>query len=178
MSDRRRHFKLQELPDALQRQVDQMIANGSTYRDIAAVLDGEGYEIGKSSVARYGKQFLTTLERLKSINEQARAIVSETGGDLDVAEDAAARVATARIVDFMMSHTDMSEEKFSSMVHALARLQSSSVARERLSLQYEKAKSAAATELKAELTAELKDHPDLLDRLERIIEQKLEEATP
>ncbi|MFA6111616.1 MAG: phage protein Gp27 family protein, partial [Candidatus Latescibacterota bacterium] len=78
MAERRTHFKLQELPEDIQRTADRMISEGKTYRDIAAWLDEQGYEVSKSSVARYGATFLASLERLKVVGEQVKAILADT----------------------------------------------------------------------------------------------------
>jgi hypothetical protein len=174
MTGRRTHHKVQELPQELTAAVDRLIAEGVTYREIADRLEQFGHKVGKSSVARYGRQFLARLEKLKVIEGQTRAIIDGTGG-LDVdAEQAASRVALARIVEFLMEAEDLSEEKFSSVVHALARLQSSSVARERLKMLAVDQMKTAAEQLQSELKKELSAHPELLEKLSAIIRSRLE----
>ncbi|MGE5551910.1 MAG: phage protein Gp27 family protein, partial [Bacteroidota bacterium] len=71
----RKHFKVQELPEELRAAIDEQITRGVHYRDIAEYISQMGHEIGKSSVARYGKDFLTRLERIRVVRDQARAIV-------------------------------------------------------------------------------------------------------
>jgi hypothetical protein len=174
MAVRRKHYKVQALPDELTSVVDRMISDGATYREIADILEAHGHQVGKSSVARYGKDFLGQIEKLKVVTGQVKAILADTEG-LDVnAEEAASRVAVARIVEYMMTASDLSTEKFSSVVHALARLQTANVSREKMRVMSDGARRAAAAALKGELRAELKEHPELLARMVAMIEKKLE----
>ena len=59
----RRHYAVERLPADLRSLVDRALEDGVYYRDIAAMLAAKGYKIGKSSIARYGKQYLADRRR-------------------------------------------------------------------------------------------------------------------
>jgi len=133
----RRHYKVHSLPPELREAVDELILQGVHYRDIAAFLRERGHEIGKSSVARYGKDFLARLERVKLIRDQARAIL-EAKPDAPATElaEAASLLAQQLIMETLMKLDNVDGEKVSSLLLALAKLEQSGVARERLKLEY------------------------------------------
>lgn len=55
----RRHSKVEtELPQEIKGQVDRLLIENATYEEIASFLKEQGHDIGKSSIGRYGKEFL------------------------------------------------------------------------------------------------------------------------
>lgn len=154
-STRRRHFKIAKLPDDIRRRVDAMIATpGKTYQDAVDFLADEGIHVGHSSVQRYGKHFLARLERLQVVKDQARAIVSESGERpaTEMAE-AANQMAIQLVMETLMEVEagDLQEEKLTDVLKALARLEQSSTARERLKLEYQRRAQKTAEKVEGHL---------------------------
>lgn len=95
MGSRRKHPRITtELPKDLVRAINERLVAGETYESIAAYLRERGHDISKSSVGRYGKDFLSKLERLRIVKEQARTIMSEgkDGPALEMTEAAVAQI--------------------------------------------------------------------------------------
>lgn len=91
MAPRRAHHKVAKL--GLSAVVEQLLAEGYTYEQIAAELDRRGHKVGKSSVARYGASLEVKLENIRRLRETANAMSaligeSSAGGkpDTDVAD--------------------------------------------------------------------------------------------
>ncbi len=134
---RRKHFKIDQLPDELVEAIHQKLVDGWTYRDLAEWLKQQGQPISKSSVARYGKDFLARLEALKAAREKAKAIV-EAHPDAPATEmvEAANQLAVQLILETLMQLDDLAGEQVTDLLHALAKLEQSGVQRERLKLEF------------------------------------------
>lgn len=154
---RRKHSKIEsELPPEIVEEVNRLLVQeGKTYREIADWLKEMGHSIGKSSVGRYGKDFLARLERLRLVKDQARAIVEETG-DRPATElhQAANELAVQLIMETLMTIPDLEGSKASELMKALALLERSAVSRENLKMEYQKKVNQAVN--KIEETAKAK----------------------
>lgn len=120
---------------------------GITYDDVVGWLNERGYQISRSAVGRYGKDFMARLENLKVVEEKAKAIVSEVGDALAM-EEAAAKIFTQKVLEHLLQIDDLSGQKFGSLMAAFAKLQASSATRERLKADVDKKASKAAGEVK------------------------------
>lgn len=142
---RRKHSKITSaLPQDLVQVINERLVDGETYESIAAYIRAQGHEVSKSAVGRYGKDFLSKLERLRVVKEQARAIVSEgkDGPALEMTE-AATQLALQLIMERLVSVENLDDAKSSELLKALALLERSAVQREKLKMQAkEKAKAA------------------------------------
>lgn len=144
----RRHSKVTSaLPKELVEVVNQKLVGGHTYLEITEWLKGLGHEISQASIGRYGKSFLSQLEKLKLVKEQARAILTETDGLSLEMEEASVQIALQKIMEFLMELDGLQGEKASKIMTALARLQSSSVSRERIKMDYRKKAAEAAEDV-------------------------------
>lgn len=134
---RRKHFKIDELPEELVEALHQKLVDGWTYRDLADWLRSQGQPVSKSAVGRYGKDFLVRLEALKQAREKARAIV-EANPDRPATEmvEAANQLAVQLILETLMKLDALDGEEVTGLLHALARLEQSGVQRERLKLEF------------------------------------------
>lgn len=85
---RRKHYKVDDLPPELHEEVDEMIKNGAYYHDIVEYIKSKGGTVSKSSVGRYAKNLLKTIEALQASQENFRAILDEIEcyPELDVTE--------------------------------------------------------------------------------------------
>jgi hypothetical protein len=127
----RRHSSIgDELPQELKREVDRLLVEGNvTYDDIKAFLEEKGYDISRSAIGRYGKEFLAQYQRLRVIEEKSRTLVSEAGDGM-VLEEAAAKIFAQKIVEAqLLEDFDILEN--TRLISDFAKLQSSTVARER-----------------------------------------------
>jgi hypothetical protein len=174
---RRKHFKVEAFPPEIVEAVNRKLVEGYTYQEVTDWLNQLGHDIGKSSVARYGKDFLSRLERLKVVKEQAKAIV-EVNPDAPATEmaEAANQLATQLIMEFLMELdlTDLAEAKVTEILKALARLEQSGVRREQLKFNFNKGVDAAAAKIKEALRAEVAADPELLGRLSEIVDRQAE----
>lgn len=151
MSERRSHSAISRaLTEDDRKELHKKLATpGITYDDIVGWLNGKGYEISRSAVGRYGKDFSARLERLKVVEEKAKAIISEVGDAL-VMEEAAAKLFTHKVLEHLLTIDDLSGQKFGTLMGAFSKLQTSSTLRERLKTEVaKKVKDVAAEVTKA-----------------------------
>lgn len=75
--------KMDTMPDELRSKLNAKIkANGfGDYRGLSAWLESEGFEISKTSLAKYGKSFKDRLERLRDATQQAKFLAQEFPDD-------------------------------------------------------------------------------------------------
>ena len=128
----RRHSRVTtDLPEEVRREVDRLLLEPSiTYEDIGAYLQGKGFDISKSAIGRYGQQFHAAYQQLRIVEDQARALVSDVGEGL-VLEEAASKLFAQEIVRLLISR-DIDIQKIPRLVSDFAKLQSSSIQRERI----------------------------------------------
>lgn len=145
MNTRRQHGRIRdELPEEIRKQVDRLLIEGAnTYDDIKSYLDARGYDISRSGIGRYGKDFLNTYRRLKVVEDKSRALVSEAGDGM-VLEEAASKLFAQMILEAQMDGS-LDVTKLPRIISDFARLQASTVLRERLKKEF-KNKLDKATE--------------------------------
>lgn len=127
----RRHSKIDSLPEDVQAEVERLLVEGEYYEDIAEFLRKKGYDISKSAVGRYGKEFLNQVRELRIVEDQAKTLVSQAGGDGLVLEEAAAKLAAKSIMKLLLDN-GVNAARIPYLVSDLAKLQMSSVRREAL----------------------------------------------
>jgi hypothetical protein len=144
LKTRRRHSSISdELPAELRAQVDRLLIEpGNTYEDIRAFLVQEGHDISRSAIGRYGQKFLSVYQQLRVIEDKSRALVSEAGDGM-VLEEAASKLFAQMILEAQMSGK-LDIKKLPRIISDFAKLQASSVLRERLKKEFaEKIKNTA-----------------------------------
>lgn len=174
MTERRSHSKVDKLPPELREAINDAIVNKKmTYKEITRLINETGHSISQKSVERYGKDFLTKLDRISTAREQAKAII-ETSVDskLEMAE-ATSTVAFNLLMDMITNAMADGKEVDKLTLEAmrtLATLERSAVSREKLRFEFDKGVSKAAAQVKKELSAELERQPDLLLRINEVID--------
>lgn len=171
--DRRKHYKVQDFPPQIIEEVNKLLATpGVTYESIVGWLRDKGHEIGKSSLQRYGSDFLSRMERLKVVQDQARAIMAESNGQpvTEMAE-AANQLAMQLVMEHLMEVDSLEGEKITEILKALARLEQSGVRREELKLRFTKGVDEATTKIKDALRKELEANPELLNQMLDLVER-------
>ena len=155
---RRRHPKIATFPADIQEMVNDLLAKGATYREIANRLKELGHPVSHASVGRYGLDFLARLVRFKFNSERATALLSASGKPL-VTEEAASQAAAQMIFDWLMKLDALGDETDPlEVVKALSRLQTSSAGRERLRIQWRKEQAEAAAKVAAEVTTKARSN--------------------
>jgi len=128
---RRKHSRVQdELPAEVREQVDRLLIEQATYDEIKSFLDSEGYDISRSAIGRYGHDFLVAYQNLRIIEDKSRALVSEAGDGM-VLEEAAAKLFSKMILEAQLSGK-LDIKKLPRIISDFAKLQTSTVSRERL----------------------------------------------
>jgi hypothetical protein len=141
----RKHSRIEDgLPADIRQQVDRLLIEGTTYEQIAAFLKDKGYDLSKSSVGRYGKDFLNMLRQVRILQDQAQALVSDEATGL-VAEEAISKLLAVQIFDQLRG--DMDVKGLSQVIGSFSKLQSSNVQRERLKIDLKERMAAAANEV-------------------------------
>ena len=105
--------------------------------DIEAFLKERGHDISRSSVGRYGKTFLNRVRKLRIVEDKARAIMSEPGGDNLALEETASKLFTESIVDLLLDER-LDVKSIPRIISDFAKLQTSSVLRERMKADFQK----------------------------------------
>lgn len=151
-SKTRRHSRIDtELPENIKKDVNQLLVGGATYEGIAAFLQKRGYDISKSSVSRYGKQFAEAYQKVMRFSEQAKTLTSE-GIDGLTLDEAATRLLMQQVLEKLIDgKVDITE--MPRLMSDVARMQSSNVNREKF-------KAEVAAKARQELMAEQKQQMD------------------
>lgn len=143
----RRHSRVTtDLPEEVRREVDRLLLEpGVTYDEIVKHLEGKGHDISRSSLGRYGKDYLASYQQLRMIEDQARGLVSQAGDGL-VLEEAASKLFAKEIVRLLIEQ-NVDIKKIPRLVSDFAKLQASSIMRERFKDELGKRVAKAAEEV-------------------------------
>lgn len=175
--NRRKHYKIEQLPKEIVTVINNKLTDGCTYEEIAEWIKSMGHDVGKSSVGRYGKDFLSRLERLKVVKEQAKTIVENNDGPTTQMAEAANQLAMQLIMETLMKVDNLEGAKITELFKAISLLERSGVAREKLKYEFDRGVSAAAAKIKENLRSELASNPGLLIQLENLVDATQEQVT-
>ena len=114
--------KIASLPEPIRQELDKrLIAAGfGNYSDLAAWLESEGYEIGRSSIHRYGSPLEHRIEQVRLSTQAAETLVEAAGDDKGALADASLRLIQQRIYDVMLASDDGDLRSLSGAARALA----------------------------------------------------------
>jgi hypothetical protein len=147
----RRHSKVDALSIELQAEINNLLIDDKTYEEISEYLKSKGIDISRSALGRYGKDFLNRVRELRIIQDQAKTLVDDAGGDGLVLEEAGSKLIAQKIIQLLLKGgADAARLPF--LVSDFAKLQTSSVQRERLKAEFKK--KAANTIKKIEKDSE------------------------
>mgnify|MGYP001560733066 FL=1 len=142
----RRHSKVEtELSPEIKSQVDRLLIENATYEEISDFLKTKSFDISKSSIGRYGKDFLNQYKRLRMIEDQSRTLVSEAGSGM-VLEEAASKIFSQQIIEMLLD-AGMEPKSLPKLAMAFSMLQSSSVSREKFKSDFKKKVDKAAEDV-------------------------------
>lgn len=96
--------KIATLPAEVKAWLDAALVEGnfSGYEQLEALLKERGFDIGKSSIHRYGSAFEQKLATLKIASEQARAIVTAAPDDEGAVSEALMRLVQEKLFQVML----------------------------------------------------------------------------
>lgn len=116
---------IEQLPDEVRKDLEQRLIRGgfADYVGLAEWLREQGYEISKSSVHRFGKNFEERLSALKVATDQAKAISEASGDDAGLMNDALIRLVQTKTFELLVEieTSDKNLPKIGRMVADLAR---------------------------------------------------------
>jgi DNA-binding ferritin-like protein (Dps family) len=142
-----RRSKVKSLPKDVREALDEKLVEEGfqNYEDLAEWLAGQGYDISKSSVHRYGQEFEDRLEALRIATAQAKEITEQVGDDEGALGDALTAVVQEKAFGLLTSmEMEEQEVEFTSLMNAIARLQKASVQQKKFMQEMrEKAQQAA-----------------------------------
>lgn len=123
-----RPSKCDLLPEEIKSELNQKLVEQafSGYDDLSEWLEGIGYEISKSAIHRYGKEFKVQLEAIKVATEQAKAIAEVCEDDANLMGDALNRLAQQKAFRVLQEVEPADDIDFTRLVSAIATLNRSS----------------------------------------------------
>lgn len=174
MEKNRSHGKIDRLPESLRKQVEALLLEGHTYREIEEYLQSMGHDISQKSVQRYGKPFLQKFEHVRMAKEFAR-LLAEDNIDRPTTElhEANNALISQIIMELLIKEDAEPEEKLAA-AKAIAALQHAQVANERVKITARKEAGAVHTAmgmLKQQVFEEIgSQHPDVAEAIAAITE--------
>ena len=140
--------KVDKLPEAIRKEVENRFLEGHTYEEIAAYLKEMGHNISKTSIHRYGKPFLQKFESVRLAKEFAQ-LLAEDNIDRPTTElhEANNALISQMIMEALISDKVEQQTKLDA-ARSIATLQRAQVQNERLKLNARKEAGAVHTELK------------------------------
>ncbi len=140
--------KIALLPDDVRSELERrLVKNGfGGYVELAEWLTEQGYEISKSAVHEFGRDFRDRLGALKIATEQARAIVAESPDDEGAMSEALMRLTQEKLFQVLLElEVDPEKLSLTGLSRAIAELGRASVNQKKWAAEV-KAKAAAAAE--------------------------------
>jgi len=120
------------LPDEVRQELETRLIQGgfSGYVELTEWLNEQGFEIGKSSVHRYGKKFEDKLRALKVATDQAKAIAEASEDDAGAMNDALIRLVQTTFFNALVN-LKLDEKNMAKIGTAVARLSQAAVRQKR-----------------------------------------------
>ena len=135
-----------ELPVELRKQLNRVLLEGATYDEAAAFLSGQGYDISRSSVGRYGKEFFEAYQKIVQFEDQSRALTSATEQGMPM-EEAVGKMLLQRVMAALVDGSaDIIEVP--RLISDVAKLQRSHVAMAQWKREIEKRAERAVENIK------------------------------
>ncbi|MFA5826160.1 MAG: DUF3486 family protein [Gallionellaceae bacterium] len=140
--------KIQQLPDKVKQWLDQSLIEGnfSGYELLEKELAKHGFQIGKSSINRYGQEFEQRLHALKLATEQAKAISESIPDDAGAMNDALIRLVQQKAFDALLKMEEGAPLKEMGLM--VSRLSNATVKQKQWALQVQAKAVAAADAVK------------------------------
>ena len=163
---RRSRIELQ----ALTERVVRLYQEGKTIAQIAETLKAEGYETSREGVRRAVKNAREMALELKKATEEARVMMEavRNSPNTDLAEAVLTRFASLLMRE-SSALEGMSLEEPMEYIEAISKVANAQAKLGSVRMRYQNGFEAAKQAVLEALRVELKNHPDILERLERIV---------
>lgn len=140
--------KILDLPEATRQELDSRLIKGgfAGYVELEAWLRAQGFEVGKSSIHRYGSQMEQRLADLRRSTEEARALVAAAPDDTDAMARATMQMLQQRLFGLLrdMDTIDPDSVDLAKIAKAMAPLVRASIAQQQFMREVgERARTAA-----------------------------------
>lgn len=139
--------KILDLPADTRAELDAKLITGGFrgYEQLEAWLDGKGYEVGKSSIHRYGSKLEQRVAELKRSTDQAKALVAASPDEAGDMSEALMRLLQEKLFTLLMEmDVDPENANLGAIAKAMAPLARASIALKKYSAEVaEKARNAA-----------------------------------
>jgi uncharacterized membrane protein len=172
--------RVDELPEEIRQELDKMLADVNiTYQEISQELTQKGYTISKSAVGRYALRQNAVARRLKEAAEQTRAIIETVKENRNID---AAGAANTLVIDALIKKFATAQEEFEMLpldkaARIAVQLERTAIFKEKFKMEFDRGVQAAAEKLKDELKRELNQDPELLRRLEALVDATKENVS-
>lgn len=152
-----------ELPPEVQRDVNRLLIEQATYEEVAEFLNEQGYDISRSSVGRYGKDFFRMLSLVRVDEAKAQALIE--GDDTMAMEHAASKLLVQQVIAGI-ANGSVNVAEAPRIMSDLAKLQSASIQREnyRREIRERTEKAAESVEKKLTKAGVSKEIADMIKR--------------
>ncbi len=141
-----------------------------TIKDIEKVLREEGIDISRESIRRTIKSTKSVANTYRKAAEEARVLIDAVrdNPNTDVVE-LTTSLLTKHVFDFVQSIDDLDFEDPNELILAINRLSSAQVRISKQRLTFQHGYNEAKKDIMNQISAELKQQPDLLDKLSTIV---------
>lgn len=144
---------IERLPEELKAELDRrLVASGfGGYVALSEWLGEQGYQIGKSSIHKYGSAFEKKLGALKIASEQARAIAEAVGDDQNAMGEALVNLAQEKAFGVLLDiEIDPEQQDFSKLTRSIAELNRAAVQQKKFAEEVREKLSTKFKSLEAE----------------------------
>lgn len=104
--------KIELLPEAIRAELNRQLVKRafSDYEALAKWLAEQGFQIGKSTVGRYGQKLERKLDAIRASTEAARSIADAAPDDADLRSAAVMSLVQTEIFDVLVNLQEASDE--------------------------------------------------------------------
>lgn len=169
--------KIDQLPDEIRLQVDEMIIDTRIrYQEIADWLVEKGFEVSKSSVGRYAARTSGATQRLIEAQKQTEALVNviKRNPDVDYTD-----AGLMMLMDGLVKKLAIAEEEFDDMPldkagRLITAISRTKTYKDRVKQDMKKKVELAFQGMESELMAAIKSDPALAKELKSVLERAKE----
>lgn len=167
------------LPDEVRAELDLRLSDtANTYSELSDWLKSEGYEISRSAIGRYAIRTTTAAQRVAETIQRTQAIAKavEEHPDLDYT-----KAASLVYVDGLMRRLSTAEDEFDEIPldkagRLLASFSRNETYEKRTRAELRKKAELAFDQLESELTAAIRQHPELSGELHSVLARAREKV--
>jgi len=108
------------IPKPVREQVDRLLVEGETYADVAGWLKGQGHDVSRSAIGRYGVRLEKKLASIRASTEAARIIAEAAPDDSDQRSAAVISLVQSDLFEAMLDMQDSGDMEAADRVKVLS----------------------------------------------------------